>query len=274
MEEIPSNLHRMDAWTRGWTLLYRLLDYLLPSRRAWSLLGVKQKSKQSEHGALRKKAFWISHSSCMLYLTRAQSSSYHLSLLRGTRFCTQLLWGHFSDQTPFHRGYEEMNDNSNCLESSSSVTWLSNGAPEDYTLVSVPCQRRPAWPRSAGVVVCQFSAVTAAPEDLFHIATPFDCVPLPSSWPRTFIFVIGKSARAEEADARGSRSAGCDLWAFLWRNHRNLRWFQLTEEEKKSVGFDFYFTPSGLYPSFFGPRTLFGKPELDSRYIFRLGNVM
>lgn len=77
----------------GWThepggkrsLLYRLHDYLLPS---WSLSGAKQKSKQSEHGALRKKAFWISHSSCMLYLTQAQSSSYHLSLLRGTRFCT------------------------------------------------------------------------------------------------------------------------------------------------------------------------------------------
>lgn len=64
---------------------------------------------------------------------------------------------------------------------------------------------------------------------------PSIAFPLPSSWPRTFIFIIGKSTRAEEAEARKSRSAGSDLWAvfFFWRNHRNLRWFQLTEEEKK-----------------------------------------
>lgn len=156
-------------------------------------------------------------------------------------------------------GYEEMNNNSNSLESSSIVTWLSNRAPEDYTLVSVTCQRRPAWPRSAGVVVCQFSAVTAAPEDLFHIATPFDCVPLPSSWPRTFIFVIGKSAGAEEADARRSRSAGCDLWAFLWRNHRNLRWFQLTEEEKKVLGLTFILPPPVFILPFLAPARFLGN---------------
>lgn len=80
--------------------------------------------------------------------------------------------------------------------------------------------------------------------------------------------------RAEEAEARKSRSAGCDLWAafFFFEKPEKRNMVSINKEKKVLVLFDF--TPPSLYPSFLGPCVLYGKSELNSRFDFWLGNMM
>lgn len=243
----------------------------------------------------RGKAFCISHSSWMLYLTLDQSSLYHLSLPRGTRVCrlVQLPWAWFVNCTPFLRGTGlegwgwwiwDNDDNSNSLESLFSITWLL------YSSWSA------AWRLHAHKMTSFISSLSRAGDarcdpgvSAGHVSVLrcYSCaggfIPrchllrlhsLPTSWPCTLILIIRKRVRAEEAEARKSRSAGCDLWAafFFLRNQRNVTWFQLTKKKKVLVLFDF--TPPSLYPSFLGPCVLYGKSELNSRFDFWLGNMM
>lgn len=207
MEEIPSNLHRMDTWTRGETFApvssSRLpAPILVPIRSQTKIQTIWTWSPEEESLLdIPFKLHAIFNPGSVQFVSLVPPQG-HQVLHTWAVAVSPFFWlNTFSQRIWRKGGYEEMKDNSNSLESSSSVTWLSNSAPEDYTLVSVTCRRRPAWPRSAGVVVCQFSAVTAAPEDLFHIATPFNCVP-----PAQLLTSHIHFHHREKHESRGGRS--------------------------------------------------------------------
>lgn len=146
----------------------------------------------------RGKAFCISHSSWMLYLTQDQSSSYHLSLPRGTRVyrLVQLPWAWFVNCTPFLRGngggdeYEKTMITVTVWKvrlASHNSDIAPKTLPGDCTLTEwqVSSHHRHALERPGVTpgcrrVMCQFSAVTAAPEDLFYVVISFDCIPCPA----------------------------------------------------------------------------------------------
>lgn len=178
------------------------------------------------------KAFWISHFSWMLYLTQDQSSSYHLSLPRGSRVCRLV---HEPDFWTEHLFTEEMkgggrewrqdeyektmttvtvwkirlaSHDSDIAPEASPGDW-KHSQDDGFHLISVTRWRPPVWPWRVGRVMCHFSTAAAAPGGFISRRHRLPSRSLPGSWPRTFIFIIGKIARAEEA-ARKSRSAG--LW--------------------------------------------------------------
>lgn len=97
-------------------------------------------------------------------------------------------------------------------------------------------------------VICQFSAVTAAPEDLFHVVISFDYVLCPAPDLAHSFSSSGKELeqRRQKNGKAGVQAVICDL-VFLG-NQRNVTWFQLTENKKVLSLFDF--TPSILYLSF------------------------
>lgn len=148
----------------------------------------------------RGKAFCISHSSWMLYLTLDQSSLYHLSLPRApgsADWCSCLepdLWtAHlFWEEMGWRGGGDEYETTmitvtvwKVCLASHDSYI-APEALPEDCTLTkwqvsSHHCHvlETPGVTPGCRRVMCQFSAVTAALEDLFHVVISFDCIPCP-----------------------------------------------------------------------------------------------
>lgn len=96
-----------------------------------------------------KKASWISRSGWMLYLTRDQSSSYHLSLPRGTRFCRLVpsLWVWFSSYIPFRRGNEVGGGGQEEYEETmiTVTVWKVHSASHDSLIVLLKITHSAGW---------------------------------------------------------------------------------------------------------------------------------
>lgn len=150
--------------------------------------------------SLEEKPSAYYHASWMLYLTQDQPSWYHLSLPSGSRVCRLVqpdLWIAHLFQRKLGGGggvggwwwwwIWENDDNSNSLESLFSITWLwywsvaleiAHSQNDRFHLVTVTLLETPGGCRRGHMSL--HAAVSAAPEDLFHVVISFDCVPCPA----------------------------------------------------------------------------------------------
>lgn len=170
----------------------------------------------------------------------------------------------------------ENNDNSNSLENSFSITWLQYCSRsigrrlKSLTGRQVPSHQRHALEtpgvtpagRPGHVSLLRCCSCTG------RIYSTSSSRSLPGSWPRTFIFIIGKRARAEEA-ARKSRSAG------LWFVSGGFFFFEEPGKlmvpingERKVLGLTFILPPPIFILPFLGLCVLDGKSELNSHFLF------
>lgn len=210
----------------------------------------------------RGKAFCVSRSSGMPYLTPDQSSSYHLSLPRGTRVCglVQLPWAWFVNCTPFLRG----NVGDEFEKTMITVTvWKLGLASDDCDIapeaLPVDCSltERPVSSHHRHVletpdvtpgcrqVMCQSSAVTAAPEDLFHVVISFDCICCPAPDLAHSFSSSGKEWEQKNGKV-GERAVICELFFFFFFEKPEKCNMVSINSEKKSVGFVWFYPLQSL----------------------------
>lgn len=93
------------------------------------------------------------------------------------------------------------------------------------------------------------------------LPSPSIAFPCPAPDLAHSFFIIGKSARAEEAGARKSRSAGSDLWAFFFfEKPQKLKMVPINRgREKKVLGLTFILPPPVFILPFLAPARFLGN---------------